>query len=186
MKLRRSHTSTYLVLATMIVGLWQTTCYGEEQRDVLAKCETLLPPKVKSALDKSYYGWKIVEREDLTKDDQDISNEKCPGIVFGAFGPNSKSIAILLGRRANDLYQVRLLLAKPLANTDFKLIELLSEHAYRYPIIHKGAPGVYSDFYDEKKSVTVHSETLIFEHLEASAKAFYIDNGAYRYVLVSD
>ena len=186
MKTQKNLSRIISIAVACISSFHLATSYGASNAGAADQCAASLPLPLMKLLANSYSSWKVVDRSTLSNEDQQLTNLKCPGIVVGAFGPGSNSIAILLGMKTNDHYQVRLLLAKPTTKSDFTIIELLSEETYQYPIIYKGRPGKYSDFYDEKKSVTVRNEPLMFEHLEASAKAFYLDNGTYRSILISD
>ncbi len=52
-------------------------------------------------------------------------------------------------------------------------------------VVWRGLPGVYVEFYSRHKTRISH-DTVIYEHLEATASAYYLSHGKFRSILTSD
>jgi hypothetical protein len=155
-------------------------------------CAAALPEDLKTKVGTAYAGWKVLELSDLGAYDQMLwtgaLEDSCPGVAVGEFRqPGQKSYGITLIRGSGLSLEQKLLFAAA-ANDSYNLVELYSEtiKGGGYAVVLKGAPGQYQDFYEEVEPVAVKNDTIVYEHMEASAITFYANGDKFEQILVSD
>jgi hypothetical protein len=170
------------------------SCIANSKRSLnVTSCASLLPLALKNEIGIYYKGWRILEYSDLSSEDQKIWNQAhkgvCPGVIEGHFdGSKDSSYAVTIIQEIANRKNVKLLLAKK-ANANYKfevLYDPVGVTISHYPVIYKGASGVYRDFYDDSVFAEAQNDVIIYEHLEASAIAFVYMSGEFRRVLISD
>jgi len=158
----------------------------------LYECPSLLPKSAIEAIVESYKDWKILEKADLIPDDQMLWDKyrrgECPGVAVGNFdgGGNKKTFAVLIISHAPKKH-AKLLLLKRNHFGKYKISLIYEENdVTNFPAIHRGLPGTHRDFYVKEKKVKVKTDVIIYEHIEASAIAFYYKHGKYEQLIISD
>ena len=182
----RKKTLTIMFLFFMIYGSSGGDQFGKHH-----ECALSLPKSAREAIAASYKNWRILEKTDLNPDDQTLWDKyrrgECPGVAAGNFdGTNQKTYAVLIISQAPKK-QAKLLLLKRNHFGKYKIVLIYEEgKVTNFPAIHKGLPGTYADFYVKEKTVKVKTDVIIYEHIEASAIAFYYQHGKFEQLLVSD
>jgi hypothetical protein len=173
----------------LIIVLIQNSAHGEE---LLKKsCASLLPDEAKEEIIRTYKNWRILEQDDLVSDDQLLWNKyhmgECPGIVVGTFDNSGKKAYAVLMITQAPIKKAKLLLIRKKYNGKYTITLFYSENNLpNFPVIHKGPPGLYYDFYNRKHSIEAKADVIIYEHIESKAIAFYYKNGKYQHLLISD
>lgn len=156
-------------------------------------CLSILPASTEKQIEMKYQGWRVLEYNDLSEDDKAIwvkyHGAVCPGValVNSANTPKEdRTYGIVIVRGGEGIKRAKLLILKE-TNSVASLKTLYEENSVtNYPVIYKASPGVYRDFYDNSKTVTVSGDALIYEHLEASAIAFYHTGTQFHRLVISD
>ncbi len=155
-------------------------------------CLNLLPSDATALLEEKYIDWRILSKDDLLSEDQmlwDKQHEKeCPGIAIGKYrGDNVTDYAVLIIPKKEKVKKAKLLMLTKDRGGKFKVSLLYDDpNVSNYPVIFRADPGRYYYFYDSKKSILTKRDVVIYEHIEASAIAFYYNNGKYERLLTSD
>lgn len=150
----------------------------------VADCSAL-PSPVQTYL-KLNPQWSLVEMRNLEEDDQKLwqklRSDQCPGMaVVDLDGSGKLSYALALLRHEHGIAFEKLVIV--MAGKSHKL-----EAAYKIgnpAVVWRGLPGVYVEFYSRHKTRISH-DTVIYEHLEATASAYYLSHGKFRSILTSD
>lgn len=155
-------------------------------------CASLLPKDLSERLAATYIGWRVLERSDLNVDDQTIwdqqwGSKECPGVAIGNFRDlNKLDYAVAIVHKTDSLREEKLLFAD-MRSKPYRVVELHSEKiASNFAVVRKGLPGQYKDVYDRTTAIDIRIDTIIYEHIEASAIAFIFRKGAFEKLLVSD
>lgn len=192
----RSIQTAHILGAGFLVAAFSLSSMAAETR-VAAQpepnaCVASLPKELTARLGAAYKGWRVLELSDLVADDQAIWKQtwdakSCPGVATGNFkGTGTASYAIALIHQADSARSEKLILADKSGGT-YRLTELYSENIVsNFAVVRKGPPGQYKDFYDRTKPITIRTDTAIYEHIEASAIAFYAKGNVFEKVLISD
>lgn len=157
-----------------------------------AACEPTLPEPAFELLKADYPRWRVLQTEDLFSDDQQswIVNQgaaTCVGVVRDIFNPPlGDTYAVLLIRSAGSRSDTLLLLLVR-DGEEWKASPLYEEKSVLHPpVIVRGRPGAYPDFYDRDQVTQTITNSVVYWHMEASALAFVHTDGEVRRVLVSD
>ncbi len=133
-----------------------------------------------------------MQTDDLYSDDQRSWNvqhgaEKCAGVVRGIFNPPlGDTYAVLLIRSAGSRSDTLLLLLVR-DGEEWNATRMYEEQSVAYPpVIVRGRPGAYRDFYDQEQVSLTIAHSVVYWHMESSALAFVHADGEVRRVLVSD
>ncbi len=179
-----------ILLLTLVLLSLAKYSYSEKAES--APCD--LPDTAALVLKQKYPGWRLLNSNDLAPEDRDVWNRThphaCPGIAIGQYEGKSKvQYAVLMipvkksSRLKTKLVMLRL-------TPEGKIVpHVLYEDKARlisYPVIYKGGPGQYTDFYDPDNKIAVATDAVIYDRIGASASAFYFANDKYHEVLISD
>lgn len=165
---------------------------GSGHGAALAGCEPELPKSALEFVETEYPGWRILETEDLYADHQLLWNavrgtETCAGVVRDIFNPPlGETYAVLIIRPVGSRSDIQLLLLER-NGRNWKASLLIEENSVALaPVIFRGDPGPYHDFYNRRQVTETLVHSVIYEHLESSALAFVYVDDEVRRVLVSD
>lgn len=146
-----------------------------------------LPRDGRDHVAEKFAGWKIVELQDLSKDDQQLwlSNYKdlCAGIVKGNFVGTDSYGVTLIRYIHGYLYQTLLLVNTKKATPNF--ITLSKAGLGATPsIIQKVPPGVYYDA-EHRRRVKTSLDAIAYTKLGASTELYYFANGKLKTIEIS-
>lgn len=173
-----------LLLSSMLTV---ASCRADTSHDDEHACQPQLPEPLRVRVTAEHPGWRVLKPDDLLAEDLAIWRRAydglCPGIAVGHFNDTAQTAyAVLLIRPTDGRITARLVVVDA-SRTD----ELITEtDLSNLPVVRKGMPGTYNDFYDPSDTISTPFETIIYEHLEASAIAFFWQNGRYVSLKVSD
>jgi hypothetical protein len=155
-------------------------------------CSNLLPEDARALINEKYNNWRILSKNDLLYDDQMLWNKnhekECPGIAIGKYrNDNESDYAVLIIPRKDKTKKAKLLMLTRNMGGRFAIKQLYEDkNITNYPVIYKADSGQYFYFYDSKKSIVAKHDVVIYEHIEASANAFYYESDKYQQLLISD
>lgn len=181
-----------MISIPVLLVLVMQGCADSEQLIKQQGCVTLLPQEAREKIVTSFRNWRTLELKDLVPDDQVLWKKyhqgECPGVAAGSFDNSGKTeYAVLIISRTQIKKQTKLLLLRKTYSGDYTPKILYEEEGVsNFPAIHKEPPGVYSDFYDRNSTIAAKTDVIIYEHIEASAIAFYYENGEFKQILISD
>jgi hypothetical protein len=178
----------HFIITILALILQCSVAFGQS----VNSCLNLLPKDAKALIDDKYINWRILSKQDLLSDDQILWDKKheneCPGIAIGKYRNDKVAdYAVLIIPKKGETKKANLLMLAKDSSGKYTLVLLYGDkNVANYPVIYKVAPGQYYYFYDSKKSIMTKHDVVIYEHIEASAIAFYYKNGNYEQLLTSD
>jgi hypothetical protein len=159
----------------------------------MAQCDRV--PQIVQAYLKSDPGWKLVDTNDLVADDQRLwaqyHKNLCPGFAsVDLDGSGTPYYALALLHRDGGKVQEKLTVMHlrdgavvkddlvPVSNISFTSVPALS-------VVWKAPGGVYRDSSSNRK-VTIKHDAIVYERMEATARAYYLLNGHFEFVQTSN
>lgn len=170
------------ILALLILGCFSATPFVRSQ-------DCSAPPKVQTALNRQFPGWRITQLKDLVEDDQQLWKKAhpidCPGIASGSFRRGGSSVAVLLIHTEGATHKQQLvLISEENAGQRFRVLRELPASQVTW-VISKVPAGGYRDW-TRQKHVHTERDGIYLEHIESTITLFYWRNGSFRTLVVSN
>lgn len=158
--------------------------------------ELALPKQVSDILARNFPSWRPLGVTDLVKDDQELwlqaKPNLCPGVAVGYFKSTKyySYAVILVGADQARGYKLVALTAD--ASNRYGINVLFEEKQNDlgkqplYPVVHSLPPGEYREFDDSSRKVHIQFNAIALERLEAWMIMFYIENGRFHQLRLSD
>jgi hypothetical protein len=147
-----------------------------------------LPELVRAALGEKWRGWRLLQLSDLRSDDQKLWREHpvnakhCPGLTQGKFDGEHTSFLFTLVRNSDE--QVVMI-----ATPDEKLYKITvlvpATKVPYFSVVNVFPPDKYKDFYSGKQ-VQIRTASAAVEAIEHSITLFYMNEGKWKSLLISD
>ena len=135
-------------------------------------------------------GWSLLRLKDLNPDDQKLwlsaRPEACPGYAAANMGAGSgpSYIVALIDKRTADTRE-KVVLLIPHGNSFAKRTLTKPTKVGNPAVVWRAPPGKYHRW-DESRSITVRSDSVVLETIEASAVQYYVVGGRLRSLITSD
>jgi hypothetical protein len=183
-------TASFIGVVSLLIAMFPPTSRAQEQM----KCiDTVLPAPVVELLKSKFIRWRPKQVSDMDADDQRLwlqAHEKgCPGIAVGHFESADRlSYATLLVPKSEPSGGYKIVLFSKESNGDgytWKLLDHAVGQTYSGLVISKASQGKYSDF-ESTKSVELKLDGIYVEWMEKGALLYYLSEGHFRKIQVSD
>jgi hypothetical protein len=147
-----------------------------------------LPGLIGGAVGEEWRGWRLMELGDLRSDDQTLwqehpsNRQNCPGLNQGKFDGEHTGFVFTLVRGSDE--QV-VLIGTPDASS-YKITTLVPPTKVAYfSVVNVFPPGTYKDL-DTDKRVRIPTVSAALVAIESSIKLFYLNEGKWKSILISD
>ena len=153
-------------------------------------CESTLPSALRSEITRHFKEWDLVRVSDLDEEDQALWSKAhgsaCPGLAAGNFsGSYQLQFAVLL-RKPRPSQRIQLLFAEEDKSGRFRIRSLLRQRVDRLSVVFATTRKGLARQTNDRLPSRFTNDVIVLETIEAGATGYYITQGTFKSVVLSE